>query len=55
MRIEPWGYGMNDLGYNWSFKINLQDLKEFIQSHGEEYNPLGGDNGFVEALLAKNK
>ena len=35
MRIEPWGYDMNDLGYNWSFKINLQDLKELNQSRKE--------------------
>ena len=27
MRIEHWRYGMNDLGYKWSFKINLEDLK----------------------------
>ena len=54
MRKEHWGY-MNDLGYNWSFKINLEDLKELNQSHKEEYYTLGIGNEFVETRLANNK
>ena len=32
MRIEKWRYNMCDLGYNWSFSFNLEDLHDFCQS-----------------------
>ena len=44
MRIEHWGYDMNDLEYNLSFKRNLEDLRELNQSRKEEYYPLGAEN-----------
>ena len=53
MRIEQWGYVMNDLGYNWSFKINLEDLKELNQSRKEEYYPLGADNEICGRTISK--
>ena len=47
MRIEPWRYDINDLGYNWSFSINLQDRQELNQSLKEEYYLIGGDNQII--------
>ena len=32
MRIEQWVYDMNDLGYNWSSKIDREDLEQLNQS-----------------------
>ena len=47
MRIEQWGYDMKDLGSNWSFKIDLEDLEQLNQSRKEEYYPLGIENEFL--------
>ena len=46
---------MNDLGYNWSIKINLEDLKELNQSCKEEYYPLGAENEFCGSTISKHQ
>ena len=55
MRIKQWGYDMNDLRYNWSFKINLEDLKELNQSRKEEYDPIGVDNEICGSMISKQQ
>ena len=55
MRIEQWGYDMNDLGYNWSFNINLEDLEQLNQSRKEEYYPLGAENEFCGSTIRKQQ
>ena len=55
MRIEQWGYDMNDLGYNWSFKINLEYLEQLNQSRKEEYYPLGAENQFYGSMISKQQ
>ena len=55
MRIEQWGYDMNDFGYNWSFKINLEELKGLNQSHKEEYYPLGAENEFCGSTISQQQ
>ena len=46
---------MNDLGYNWSFKINLEDLEQLNQSRKEEYYPLGAENEFCGSTISKQQ
>ena len=46
---------MNDLGYNWSFKIDLEDLEQLNQSHKEEYFPLGIENEFCGSTISKQQ
>ena len=55
MRIEQWGYNMNDVGYNWSFKMNPEDLEELNQSRKEEYYPLGLENEFCGSTISKQQ
>ena len=55
MRIINWGYDMNDLGYNWSFKIDLKDLEQLNQSRKEEYYPLGIENEFCGSTISKQQ
>ena len=55
MRIEQWKYDMNDLGYNWSFKIDLEDLEQLNQSRKEEYYPLGIENEFCGSTIRKQQ
>ena len=55
MRIEHRGYDINDLGYNWSFKINLADLKELNQFRKEEYYLLGADNDICGSTISKQQ
>ena len=44
---------INDLGYNWSFKIDLEDLAQLNQSRKEEYYPLGAENEFCGSTISK--
>ena len=46
---------MNDLGYHWSFKINLEDLEQLNQSRKEEYYPLGAENEFCGSTIRKQQ
>ena len=46
---------MNNLGYNWSFKINLEDLEQLNQSHKEEYYQLGAENEFCGSTIRKQQ
>ena len=46
---------MIDLGYNWSFKINQEDLEQLNQSRKEEYYPLGGANGICISTVSKQQ
>ena len=55
MRIEQWWYDMNDLGYNWSFKINLEHLEQLNQSRMEQYYPLGAENEFCGSTIRKQQ
>ena len=55
IRIEQWGYDMNDLRYNWSFKINLEYLQQLNQSRKEEYYPLGAENEFCGSTISKQQ
>ena len=46
---------MNDLGYNWSFKIDLEYLEQLNQSHKEKYYPLGAKNEFCGSTIRKQQ
>ena len=55
MRIEKWRYNMCDLGYNWSFSFNLEDLHDFYQSRKEEYYPLGKNQEICGSTISKQQ
>ena len=55
VRIEQWGYNLNDFGYNWSFKINLEDLEQLNQSRKEEYYSIGAENEFSGSTIRKQQ
>ena len=55
MRIDKWGYDMPDLGYNWFFSINLEDLHDLNQSRKEEYYPLGEDKDLCGSTISKQQ
>ena len=44
---------MCDLGYNWSFSLNLEDLHDFYQSRKEEYYPLGKNQEICGSTISK--
>ena len=46
---------MNDFRYNWSFKIDREDLEQLNQSRKEEYQPLGADNEFCGSTICKQQ
>ena len=46
---------MNDLGYNWSFKIDREDLEQSNQSRKEEYYPLSAENEFCGSTICKQQ
>ena len=46
---------MCDLGYNWSFSFNLEDLHDFYQSVKKIIILLVIIRRYVEAQLANNK
>ena len=53
MRVASWGYDMADLGYNWSFSINLEDIEQLKPSRkGDDY-PLSRANEFCGSTISK--
>ena len=50
---STWEYDMPDLGYNWSFSINLQDLEQLKHSRKEDYYPLCKSNEICGSTITK--